>query len=270
MFKLCSTVLLIAFVSSLAEGHRRPWNGAGRPRPGGFFNAIQGILFPQPAVTPPRLSKAEFDAIWTSTGTVPDRLSQVPDQPLYMQFGDISVTPNMTLDTAQLQKKPKLEWNADPNALYTVLIEDNDIVTSPIKYAHWLVTNIPGNDVNNGDEVAEYLPSFHFVITPDGQLEQTLGVTDRHLVLVYKQKGKIDMSGQSGCNAGLLEAPRVIDHDQLQADYDLEGPVAGNFYRNGYSKGYTEEMLCYYSKCLGTGPFPFPLPGINDGPECTQ
>lgn len=30
------------------------------------------------------------------------------------------------------------------------------------------------------------------------------------------------MSGQSGCNAGLLEAPRVIDHDQLQADYDLE------------------------------------------------
>ena len=30
------------------------------------------------------------------------------------------------------------------------------------------------------------------------------------------------MSGQSGCNEGLFAPPRVIDHDQLQADYQLE------------------------------------------------
>ena len=39
--------------------------------------------------------------------------------------------------------------------------------------------SIIGNDVNNGDEIAEYLPSFHFVIREDGTLEQELGVTDR-------------------------------------------------------------------------------------------
>ena len=39
--------------------------------------------------------------------------------------------------------------------------------------------SITGNDVNNGDEIAEYLPSFHFVIREDGTLEQELGVTDR-------------------------------------------------------------------------------------------
>ena len=42
-------------------------------------------------------------------------------------------------------KKPVLKWKNDPNALYTLLIEDNDITNQPIKYAHWLVTNIKGN-----------------------------------------------------------------------------------------------------------------------------
>jgi len=256
LFRMKAFLVLLVVIASVCEGRRTwsKWNSGRRPRPRPIQN---------------QLTKQDFDDIWLSTGTVPDRLSRVPDQPLYVDFGDISVTPNMTLDTSQLQKKPTLKWIADPNALYTLLIEDNDIVTSPIKYAHWLVTNIPGNDVNNGDEIAEYLPSFHFVIREDGTLEQELGVTDRHLVLIYKQQGKIDMSGQSGCNEGLFAPPRVIDHDQLQADYQLEGPIAGNFYRNGYSEGYTEDMLCYYTKCLGIGPFPLPLPGINDLPECS-
>ena len=50
----------------------------------------------------------------------------------------------------QLIKKPTLTWNADPNALYTLLIEDNDITSAPIKWAQWLVTNIPGTLIPKG------------------------------------------------------------------------------------------------------------------------
>jgi len=249
-------VLLVAV--ALATGHRRGarfWGGWGRGRRPSAFGC----------------SKESFDQAWLSTGTVPDRLSEVPDAPLYMAFGGVRVTPNMTLDTSQMLKKPVLKWKNDPNALYTLLIEDNDITNQPIKYAHWLVTNIKGDDVYNGEEIATYIPSYHFELTPEGGLDTTRvedgGVTNRHLVLVYKQKGRIDMSGQSGCNAGLLEPPRVIDHVNLQADYDLEGPIAGTFYRVGYSEGLTEQNVCYLRKCLGF-PLPSVIAGVNDGPEC--
>ena len=60
----------------------------------------------------------------------------------------------------QLIKKPTLTWNADPNALYTLLIEDNDITSAPIKWAQWLVTNIPGtlirgvNSINTASSIS--------------------------------------------------------------------------------------------------------------------
>jgi len=216
---------------------------------------------------PSRPTTSNTRDIWTETGTVPDKLSEVPDQLLQVNVDGTWVTPNMTLDTAQLQKKPTFKWKADPNALYTLLIEDNDIVDPPIKYAHWLVTNIPGDDVANGEEVATWIPSYHFEVKEDGTLDTSGQITNRHLVLVYKQPGRIEVSGQAGCNPGILEPPRVIDHDQFQADYNLEGPVAGNFYRVGYSEGWTEFYMCRNRRCLG-----FPLPqvveGVNDGPEC--
>ena len=61
-----------------------------------------------------------------------------------MNFGEIIVFPNMTMDTGDMIKKPNIDWNADPSALYTLLIEDVDIESQPFWYAHWLVTNIPG------------------------------------------------------------------------------------------------------------------------------
>ena len=233
-----------------------------------FIGLVVAVALADGCQRPGRPSQASLDELWTSTGTVPDKLNQVPDSPLYIRFGDIRVTPNMTLDTSQIQKKPTLKWNADPNALYTLLIEDNDIDNEPpMKYAHWLVTNIPGDDVCNGEEVATWLPSFSFNIGADAQIGQP-GVTNRHLVLIYKQKGRIDdISGQTGCNPGLLDAPRIIDHDKLQADYDLEGPVAGNFYRIGYSEGWTQYYACYFTKCMGF-PLPMVIPGVNDGAEC--
>ena len=41
-------------------------------------------------------------------------------------------------------QEPSVHWDADPDALYTLIIEDNDIEFFPVKFAHWLVTNIKG------------------------------------------------------------------------------------------------------------------------------
>ena len=44
-------------------------------------------------------------------------------------------------------KRPTLYWDADPSALYMLLIEDLDILEDigDVQFKHWLVTNIPGN-----------------------------------------------------------------------------------------------------------------------------
>ena len=49
----------------------------------------------------------------------------------------------------QIQKRPRVYWDADPNALYSLLIEDLDILgeIGDFQFKHWIVTNIPGKTV---------------------------------------------------------------------------------------------------------------------------
>ena len=60
-----------------------------------------------------------------------------------------------------------------------------------------------------------------------------------------------------------------MTHDQLQAKYSLVGPVAGSVVMVPYSGKSTNEILCHYSKCLGS-PWPAALPGVNDGAACQK
>ena len=44
---------------------------------------------------------------------------------------------------------PVVSWNAEPDAFYTLLMVDPES-TIP-EFVHWLVVNIPGNDLNSGE-----------------------------------------------------------------------------------------------------------------------
>ena len=45
----------------------------------------------------------------------------------------------------QTLTSPTAYWDADPNGLYTFMLEDEDIDFLPIKLMHMMVTNIRGN-----------------------------------------------------------------------------------------------------------------------------
>lgn len=76
---------------------------------------------------------------------------------------------------------PKVEWHAEKCAYYTLVMIDADAPAEIHEVRHWLVMNIPESDVENGDEVCEYLGS------------GTLSGIHRYIFLVYKQpNGKID------------------------------------------------------------------------------
>merc|ERR1719180_35112 len=88
--------------------------------------------------------------------------------------------------------------------------------------------------------------------------------------LVYKQSGRIDFEdGQWGCEPQL--GMRVANKEELAEKYSLGEPVAGNMIYTKYSPAGTDYLLCKLTRCEANprgGPFPIPLPGINDGPEC--
>jgi len=209
--------------------------------------------------------------VWTSTGTVPDKLGKVPDEPLTLKFGNLNVEAGKRYDTSEIKGQPSVSWpSVDKNSLYTLLIEDNDIDNvPPIKFSHYLATNIPGNDLSAGTVVNDWFPSFYFKEFASNQtLDTSLEGSNRHLAIVYKQPGAINVNTtQIGCTPEII-SNRIVDHDRLQADYNLEGPVAGTFFRVGYSPfGATDEALCRIRKCAGF-PLPFEIQGVNTSPEC--
>jgi len=206
---------------------------------------------------------------------VPTELSRVPDAPLDVQYGNLRLNANDIVDASKTLKKPRVSWKADPNALYFLLMEDQDIDGLPVKFNHWTVTNIPGNKIAAGDEVTDYVGPSPFTLTEDGKINKTLpqqgGNTHRYLFLVYKQNGRVDVPGQKGCTADVVNARVSTNHDELQAAYNLQGPVAGNYMRVGYSlSGSIEFNICQIGQCLSSlgQPNPFVIAGVTDVPVC--
>jgi len=174
------------------------------------------------------------------------------------------------IEVGAMRQRPTLSWKAEQDEMYTVMIVDGGIERLlPETYLHWLVMNVPGDKVEEGVEVFQYVTPFSLELEEDGSIiKDTKESSHPMLVLVFKQRtGKVTgiTETQRGCSPDIVTA-RIFDQRQLAEKYNLE-LVAGNFLQCPYSEGSTEEMLCRITKCTKQ-PFPFNMPGINDGEEC--
>ena len=70
------------------------------------------------------------------------------------------------------------------------MIVDNGIQrVLPKGYIHWMVVNIPGNNIPLGNEVMDYVTPFSFEIK-DGKIDPD-GVAHPMLVMIYRQPGEV-------------------------------------------------------------------------------
>ena len=91
------------------------------------------------------------------------------------------------------------------------------------EWHHWLVVNIPSNDISKGKELSAYIGS--------GPPKDT-GL-HRYVFLIYKQPGKLTCSekclpNNSTANRGGWKARAFVEK------YKLGNPIAGNFYLAEY------------------------------------
>ena len=202
---------------------------------------------------------------------VNDVVPNPPPQKLFVEWpNNVRVEPNATISTGLSLGRPRLVWDAEPGALYTVMFFDgwSDKVL-PKTNMFWVVTNIVGNAVDKGNEVMDYMTPFAIAPQEDGTiLKDILGSNHPTFLLVFKQNsGRILMEEtQLGCTADIFFPHRNHYYTEFAEKYDLE-LVAGNYYQNPWSGFWTEQMLCNITRCAKS-PIPFPMPGVNDRPEC--
>lgn len=94
------------------------------------------------------------------------------------------------LTPTQVKDLPTVEYTADPNKFYTLVMTDPDapsrIEPTYREFKHWVVVNIPGNDVVKGENLAEFVGSG----PPMGT-----GL-HRYVFLVYEQPQKLTFQGE--------------------------------------------------------------------------
>jgi len=150
-----------------------------------------------------------------------------PTVELKIFYGQHEVKLGNELTPTLVKNPPTIQYEADPNAYYTLVFTDPDAPSraKPIRreWRHWVVGNIPGNNITAGKELTGYVGS---APPPDTGLH-------RYIFILYKQpKGQINFKeDHTSCTCATGRANWKAP--DFAAKYGLE-PVGINFYQAKY------------------------------------
>jgi len=159
---------------------------------------------------------------------VPDVIAVAPSDKIEVSYpSGVIVNMGNELTPTQVKDEPSVSWPADPNALYTLCMTDPDAPSRKEhtfrEWHHWLVGNIPGNDITKGETLSEYVGSGP---PPETGLH-------RYVFLAYKQPSKLNFDEPRLTNRS-AEKREKFSIAKFALKYNLGNPVAGNFYQAQY------------------------------------
>lgn len=159
-------------------------------------------------------------------GLIGKIVDKIPPKQMFIRYGTTDVQPGMTLTPTLTSSQPTIRYEAEPGSFYTVIMNDPDSPSrSDPKYSefhHWLVVNIPGNDINKGETMSEYI----------GPIPNKGSGHHRYVFMMYKQsRGRMEFQAlrrlSRHCADGRLNH-RLRDFARR---YNLGDPVSGNFFQ---------------------------------------
>lgn len=152
-----------------------------------------------------------------SARVVDDLINQAPDSLLNVEFHCNAATLGNKLSLRLVQTPAKVSWkNARQSDLYTLVM--TDVLGKSKEFVHWIVGNIPGNNLAMGNTYAAFLPP-----TPPKDSGD-----HRYVYLLYKQSARINVQPLK------IEDRFVFSTRSFSESYKLGPPVAGNFYLAAY------------------------------------
>lgn len=156
---------------------------------------------------------------------VPDVIDKTPLSCLEVTFTEnVNVENGNTLTPTKVKDKPVVKWMAEEGSFYLLIMTDPDAPSRKQpkfrEWHHWLVANIPGNDVSKGEILSDYIGA--------GPPKDT-GL-HRYVLLVYKQPSKLSFDEQKLTNRS-GEGRGKFSTRNFAKKYNLGDPVAGNFFQ---------------------------------------
>ncbi|XP_057666100.1 protein D2-like isoform X1 [Diorhabda carinulata] len=154
----------------------------------------------------------------------PDVVANVPEKRLEVKFkSNKDVDFGNELTPTQVLQEPQVTYDADNKSYYTLIFTDPDAPsrTNPKarEWMHWLVVNIPGSKISEGEIINNYIGS----APPKGS-----GL-HRYVFLLYKQPEKLKFTepkhGPTDGNRGKFNT------ESFAKKYNLGSPIAGNFFQ---------------------------------------
>lgn len=159
---------------------------------------------------------------------VPDVLDEVPPKgKLQVNYPvGVAVQEGNELTPTQVKDEPAVTWDTQGEELHTLLMVDPDAPSraDPTyrEILHWAVINIPGNKLNLGHSMAEYIGSG----PPEGS-----GL-HRYVFLLYRQSKKIDDAQHIDKRS--REGRISFSARQFAEKHGLGKPIGANFYQAQY------------------------------------
>ncbi|CAJ0579065.1 unnamed protein product, partial [Mesorhabditis spiculigera] len=156
---------------------------------------------------------------------VPRVIDAAPAKELQVSYDSgVKAELGNVLTPTQVQNPPQVSWEAEADALYTLLLTDPDAPSrkeGKLEWHHWLVANIPGNKVSEGEVLSAYVGAGP---PPNTGLH-------RYVFLLWKQPGKL-----SDAEHGHLTNTSPAKRDGFEArafakKHNLGQPIAGNFFQ---------------------------------------
>ncbi|XP_068152879.1 protein D2 [Drosophila tropicalis] len=171
---------------------------------------------------------ATVEEIFQAHGIVPDIIPRAPNDFLKVSYkSGLMAKDGGELTPTQVKDQPCVEWNAEPDALYTLLLTDPDAPSRKDpkfrEWHHWLVGNIPGNQVDKGNVLSAYVGAG----PPQGS-----GL-HRYVFLLFKQPRKLSFDEPRIPKTSSSKREK-FSTVKFVAKYKLDNPVAGNFFQARY------------------------------------
>lgn len=160
---------------------------------------------------------------------VPDVIDAVPPESLYIKYpSGVEAKDGIELTPTQVKDIPSVvSWSSEQGVFHTLCMVDPDAPSKENatfrEIQHWLVVNIPGNSIESGKTLSEYIGSG----PPQGT-----GL-HRYVFLVYKQPGLLETDEKFISNR-TAAGRRNFKIRDFARKYNLENPIAANFYQAQY------------------------------------
>ncbi|KAF0991114.1 hypothetical protein HZS_4891 [Henneguya salminicola] len=156
-----------------------------------------------------------------------DVVDIVPDKEVIVTYGVHKVDHGKELTPTQVKEKPHVTWDAEEGKLYTLIMTDPDAPSrNDPKYRewfHWVVVNIPGNDVSKGEECYGYIGA----APPHGT-----GL-HRYIFLVFEQPGHIPAKEKKHSSTDTSDRPNQKSM-AISKKYSLGHPKFINVFQAKY------------------------------------